>query len=75
MLEISSPEKDLVIMVDRKLSMTQQCALVAKKFNGIVECISKSKKEIVSLYSTLVMPYQATVSSSGLQNKKGNSIN
>ncbi|XP_050184863.1 cyclin-dependent kinase 4 inhibitor B-like [Myiozetetes cayanensis] len=41
LLESSSLEKDLVVMVD-KLPMSQQCALVAKKAKGILDCVRKS---------------------------------
>ncbi|KAJ7400956.1 hypothetical protein BTVI_100231 [Pitangus sulphuratus] len=58
LLESSFVEKDLGILVCKKLSMRQQGVLVAKKASGILKCIRKSiasrlRKVILSLYSPL----------------------
>ncbi|GAB0183984.1 hypothetical protein GRJ2_000863700 [Grus japonensis] len=42
LLGSSSVEKDLEVLVDNKLSISQQCALMAKKANGILGYIEKS---------------------------------
>ncbi|KGL75162.1 hypothetical protein N309_05379, partial [Tinamus guttatus] len=62
LLESSSAEKDLGIMVDDKLTMRQQRALVAKKANGILGGLKKSissglREGILPLYSALVRPH------------------
>ena len=35
-------ENDLVVLMDAKLNMSQQCTLVAKKVNSILDCIRRS---------------------------------
>ena len=46
LLEMSSAEKDLGILVEKRLAMSQQCALGATKTNCIPECIKKHDQQV-----------------------------
>jgi len=62
LLESSSVERDLGALVDDKLTMSQQCAPVAKKASGLLGCIrktvaSRSREVLLPLCSVLVKPH------------------
>jgi len=62
-IESSPEEKDLGMLVDEKLSMTQQCALTAWKANHILGCI---KRSVASRSSEVILPLCSGETSPGV---------
>jgi len=61
-MDSSSVERDLGLLVDNKLNISEQCAAVAKTANRMLGCTNKGitsrdKQVIIPLCSALVRPH------------------
>ena len=74
LLESSSVKRDLGVLLNDKLTMIQQCALITRKVNGLLRCLKKECDQQVEGGSPppLLCPSEASsgVSSSGLPSSR-----
>ena len=63
LLESSSAERDLGVLVDDRLNMSQQCALAAMKANGILGCI---RRNVASRLREVLLTFCPSEASSGV---------
>ena len=54
----SSVEKDLIVLIDNRLTMRQQCALVAKNASGTHGHI---KKSVASRLREVILPFRTAL--------------
>ena len=80
LIERSPVERNLGILMDKKLDMSQKCALEAQKASSILghirrEVASREREVIVSLYSALVRPHlKYCIQAWGPQYRKGTKL-